>query len=159
MLVLQLATWRFYWVAKKMWIVEVRVEGVSVGDISEWWLRGCGEATGRLVVVIWVQKGLWIIMFCRRNWAREEGTATLRQHVLQGWVLGEGYECLTSLVVLLVNHNVWNFCLGFLLKTKGPLGYYWVITHINGEQWRRDYIYIHKKNFHMFFKSFQSIGP
>ena len=45
--------------------------GVSVGDISEWWLRWCGAAAGRLVV--WVQEGFWSTMCSRRSWTQEDG--------------------------------------------------------------------------------------
>ena len=85
--------WRSKWgnvanAASSMEILSGFKENVSVTSevlrvfvtyIWEWWLRGYGATAGRLVV--WVQEGPWSTMFSRRNWAQEDGTATLGQHV------------------------------------------------------------------------------
>ena len=122
-------------------IVKWGILGVSVGDISEWWLWGCGAAAGRLMV--WVQEGSWSTMCSRcsrRSWGQEAGNirpvCSTRMSIGGGvwicdflsctfgqlwWVLCDSFLCPLFLLIHPVSRDsVWNF--GFCFLTRKSVG-------------------------------------
>ena len=112
-------------------IVKWGIGGVSVGDISEWWLWGCGAALED-----------WWSLCSRRSWVQEDGSirpaCSTRMSIGGGvwmcdflcctlvqlwWVLLDSFLCPLVLFIHLVSRgSVWHFWLFFLSrKSVGAL--------------------------------------